>query len=131
MTKEEILNNQALSQHMLFFSPLNKHAVFEKSGIHYEEQKPGVRILDYGKAEFNYPAVEAESVTVKGWGGSMPGEYVLHRLENGEWQTVAEDVLPGFHYCDFFVDGVRTVNPMAPVGYGSFRVCNFFVEEVI
>ena len=126
MTKEEILNNQALSQHMLFFSPLNKHAVFEKSGIHYEEQKPGVRILDYGKAEFNYPAVEAESVTVKGWGGSMPGEYVLHRLENGEWQTVAEDVLPGFHYCDFFVDGVRTVNPMAPVGYGSFRVCNFF-----
>ena len=81
MTKDEILNNQALSQHMLFYSPLNKHAVFEKNGIHYEDQKPGVRILDYGKAEFNFPAVEAESVTVKGWGGSMPGEHALHRLE--------------------------------------------------
>jgi hypothetical protein len=81
MTKDEILNNQALSQHMLFYSPLNKHAVFEKTGIHYEDQKPGVRILDYGKAEFNFPAVEAESVTVKGWGGSMPGECALHRLE--------------------------------------------------
>ena len=126
MTKEEILSNQALSQHMLFFSPLNKHAVFEKGGIHYEDQKPGVRILDYGKAEFNFPAVEAGSVTVKGWGGSMPGEYALTKQPDGTWQTVAEDVLPGFHYCDFFVDGVRTVNPLAPVGYGSFRVCNFF-----
>ena len=63
MTKEEILNNQALGQHMLFFSPLNKHAVFEKTGIHYEDQKPGVRILDYGKAEFNFPAAEAKTVS--------------------------------------------------------------------
>ncbi len=126
MTKDEILNNQALSQHMLFFSPLNKHAVFEKGGIHYEDQKPGVRVLDYGKAEFNFPAVEAETVTVRGWGGSMPGEYALMKQPDGSWQAVAEDILPGFHYCDFFVDGVRTVNPLAPVGYGSFRVCNFF-----
>ena len=126
MTKEEILNNQALSQHMLFFSPLNKHAVFDKSGIHYEDQKPGVRVLDWGKAEFNFPAAEAETVTVKGWGGSMPGEYALRKQADGSWQAVAEDILPGFHYCDFFVDGVRTVNPLAPVGYGSFRVCNFF-----
>ena len=126
MTKDEILTNQALSQHMLFYSPLNKHAVFEGGHIRYEAQRPGVRVLDYGKAEFNFPPTEAETVTVKGWGGSMPGEYALARQEDGYWSCTAEDVLPGFHYCDFFVDGVRTVNPLAPVGYGSFRVCNFF-----
>ena len=89
MTKEEILSNQALSQHMLFFSPLNKHAVFEKGGIHYEDQAPGVRVLDYGKAEFNFPAAEAGSVTVKGWGGSMPGEYALQKQPDGTWRGTA------------------------------------------
>ena len=83
MTKDEILNNQALSQHMLFFSPLNKHAVFEKGGIHYEDQAPGVRALDYGRAEFSFPPTEAETVTVKGWGGSMQGEYALQRQPGG------------------------------------------------
>ena len=130
MTREEILRNQALDQHMLFFSPLNKKAVFERDGerprIYYVPEKPGVRVLDFGKAEFNFYAPEAITVTVKGWGGSMPQEYALQAVEKGYWQCVAEDVLPGFHYCDFFVDGVRTVNPLAPVGYGGFRVCNFF-----
>ena len=96
MTKDEILTNQALSQHMLFYSPLNKHAVFEGGHIRYEAQRPGVRVLDYGKAEFNFPPTEAETVTVKGWGGSMPGEYALARQEDGYWSCTAEDVLPGF-----------------------------------
>ncbi len=130
MTKEEILHNQALEQHMLFFSPLNKKAVFERSGgrpsIHYVEEKQGVRVLDYGKAEFNFLAPDAKSVTVKGWGGSMPNTYELQPVGDGYWQCVADDILPGFHYCDFYVDGVRTVNPLAPVGYGSFRIVNFF-----
>ena len=130
MTKEEILRNQALTQHMLFFSPLNKKPIFEmidgEPKIQYFDEKEGIRVLDYGKVEFNFLAPDAESVTVKGWGGSMPKEYALSKVENGYWQAVADDILPGFHYCDFYVDGVRTVNPLAPVGYGSFRVCNFF-----
>ena len=130
MTREEILHNQALEQHMLFFSPLNKKAVFERAGerprIYYVPVSPGVRALDYGKAEFNFYAPEARSVTVKGWGGSMPQELALEPVGEGYWRCVAEDILPGFHYCDFYVDGVRTVNPLAPVGYGGFRVCNFF-----
>ena len=130
MTKEEILNNQALNQSMLYYSPLNKKPVFSMEngfgGIHYIDEKPGIRVLDFGKAEFNYYAPDAERVSVKGWGGTMPQEYALEKKEDGYWQAVADDIQAGFHYCDFYVDGVRTVNPLAPVGYGSFRVCNFF-----
>ena len=132
MTKQEILNNQALQQHMLFFSPLNRKAQRDNSGpngrprLHYVEEKQGVKILDYGVAEFNFYAPEAKTVSVKGWGGSMPQQFDLHPTENGYWQCVGEGILPGFHYCDFYVDGVRTINQLAPVGYGGFRVVNFF-----
>ena len=130
MTKEEMIKNQALEQHILWWSPLNKKAVFDSAlgrpTIHYVEEKQGVRVLDYGKVEFNFLAPDAKSVTVKGWGGSMPGQYTLEKKENGYWQCIADDITPGFHYCDFFVDGVRTINTLAPVGYGGFRVCNYF-----
>ncbi|MBQ6445650.1 MAG: aspartate-semialdehyde dehydrogenase, partial [Clostridia bacterium] len=57
MTKEEILNNQALDEHILFFSPLGKRPVRVPSeggmpGIKYEKDRKGVQILDYGKAQF-------------------------------------------------------------------------------
>ena len=77
MTNEEMLKNQALEQHILWWSPLNKKAVFDSAlgrpTIHYVEEKQGVRVLDFGKVEFNFLAPDAGSVTVKGWGVSMPG----------------------------------------------------------
>ena len=52
MTKEEMLKNQALEQHILWWSPLNKKAVFDSAlgrpTIHYVEEKQGVRVLDAG-----------------------------------------------------------------------------------
>ena len=129
--KDPILQNQALSQHMLFFDPLNKKAVFEKQPdgrgrIYYADEKPGVEILDFGVARFNYYAPDAESVRVKGWGGSMSASYDLAPCGGGYWSCTAEDINPGFHYCDFYVNGVKTLNPLAPYGYGGFYVCNFF-----
>ena len=129
--KDSILHNQALSQHMLFFDPLNKKAVFEKGEngrgrIYYADEKPGVEILDFGTARFNYYAPDAESVRVKGWGGSMSASYDLAPCGDGYWSCTADDINPGFHYCDFYVNGVKTLNPLAPYGYGGFYVCNFF-----
>ena len=129
--KDPILQNQALSQHMLFFDPLNKKAVFEKrpdgrNRIYYADEKPGVEILDFGTARFNYYAPDAESVRVKGWGGSMAASYDLTPCGDGYWSCTADDINPGFHYCDFYVNGVKTLNPLAPYGYGGFYVCNFF-----
>lgn len=132
LTKEEILKNQALDQHMLFFHPLKKKVSKDpdepggKPYLHYVDDLVGIEILDYGKARFNFYAPDAETVSVKGWGGSMNCEYALTKGEDGVFTCVADDILPGFHYCEFYVDGVRTISTAAPVGYGSFRVCNFF-----
>ncbi len=132
MTKEEILNNQALDEHILFFSPLGKRPVRVPGeggmpGIKYEKDRKGVQILDYGKAQFNFRAPDAKTVTIKGWGGSLPQEFELKKEEDSDFfSCVADGILPGFHYCDFFVDGVRTVNDLAPIGYGDFRIANYF-----
>jgi len=130
MTKQEIINNQALNQHMLFFDPLNKKLAFgERDGkryMEYVDEKQGIKVLDFGKVEFNFIAPDAKSVEVAGWGGSMRQRYALEPVGDGYWQYVATDVNPGFHYCDFYVDGVKTINPLAPLGYGSFYVCNIF-----
>ena len=130
MKKEDILGNQALNQHALFFDPLDRRPVFStvdgKPHLHYVPEKPGVRALDYGRAEFNFHAPDAHSVCLKGWGGSMPGEYPLAPVGDGYWQAVVDGVAPGFHYCDFEVDGVRTINPLMPMGYGGFRPVNYF-----
>ena len=130
MTKEEMLKNQALNQHALFFDQLDKKPIFGTvngvPSLHYVEEKRGVKVLDFGKAEFNFFAPDAKSVRVVGWGGSMPGGFDLKSLGDGYWQAVVENIAPGFHYCDFEVDGVRTINPLAPMGYGGFRPVNYF-----
>ncbi|MBP1554718.1 MAG: hypothetical protein J6U30_01415, partial [Oscillospiraceae bacterium] len=93
----------------------------------YIKERKGVQILDYGKAQFNFRAPDAKTVTVKGWGGSLPQEFELTKEEDSDYfSCVADGILPGFHYCDFFVDGVRTVNDLAPIGYGDFRIANYF-----
>jgi|LSQX01.2.fsa_nt_gb enterochelin esterase-like enzyme len=130
MEKRDILENQALYQHALFFDPFDKKPIFEtvngQGRVRYEKEKQGIQVLDYGKAAFNFYAPDAKSVRVKGWGGSMPESYDLEPSENGYWYAEAEGIKPGFHYCDFEVDGVRTINVLAPMGYGSFRPVNFF-----
>lgn len=129
--KKELIDNLAITQHALFFDPLNKSPRFERkeSGetrITYIDEKPGVRIRDTGEVEFNYFAPAAKAVRVEGIGGSMPQGYDLQPVGDGFWQAVAADVAPGFHYHRYFVDGVQTVNPRAPFGYGCFETINFF-----
>ncbi len=131
MRREEIFRNQALNQHALFFDPLDRRPVFSgengKRSLHYVPQRPGMRVLDWGRAEFAFYAPEAGRVVLRGWGGSMPGEWTFSPAgEDGYRLCVVENLAPGFHYCDFEVDGVRTINPLLPVGYGGFRPVNFF-----
>ena len=129
--KKEIIENQALTQHALFFDPLNKSPIFEKEEngevrIHYVDDKPGVRVLENGDVEFNYYAPNAKSVRVEGIGGSMLQQYDMHPVGGGFWQAIAHDIAPGFHYHHYFVDGVQATNIKAPFGYGCFESINFF-----
>jgi len=133
LSNEEILKNQALDQHALFFHPLGMHATREPDEpggqpyLHYVKERAGVEILDFGKVKFNFKAPDAKEVVIKGWGGSMNASYTLEKEPDSDFfSCVADDINAGFHYFDCFVDGVLTMNPLAPAGYGGFRTCNFF-----
>ena len=127
---KELLDNQALFQHMLYFDPINQKRI---PGLDHRVRNekfkniPGARTLEDGKVEITYYAPEAGTVEVAGIGGSMPGRYPLQPSEDeGYWKVIIDDLPPGFHYHDFFVDGARAMNPRMPIGYGCSEAYNFF-----
>jgi len=133
LTNEEILKNQAITQHPMFYHPLGMHvtdAPDEPGGqryLHFIPMRLGVEVLDFGKVRFNVMAPNAKEVLVRGWGGSMKAVYTLEKEpDTGYFSAEVEGIAPGFHYFEIVVDGNPTVNQQASMGYGSFRVGNFF-----
>ena len=130
--KDPILQNQALAQHMLYFDQPRVKSLFEttpdgkRRRIGYADEREGAELLDFGRVRFNFYAPDAESVRMHGWGGSMPGDFDFQRDTDGYWSLELDNVQPGFHYCHFYVNGVKTLNQLMPFGYGGFTVCNFF-----
>lgn len=123
--------NQALELYPLFFDPIYKKAVFfEKDGkqsIGYVEDHRGVEVSESGDVTFSMHAPEAGRVEVAGVGGSMGNEKIaLHQEQDGYFTVTVSGINPGFHYHNWFVDGVKVVNPTAPVCYGCFGAINFF-----
>ena len=125
----EDIRNQAYYSYPLFFDDVLKNMIWgdrSKTGA-YRQMRHGAELLGGGKVRFNFLAPEgAETITVKGWGGSMPNEYSLKPDEDGYWSCTADDIRDGFHYCDFYVNGVKTPNVLMPYGYGGFTPVNFF-----
>jgi enterochelin esterase-like enzyme len=123
--------NQAATMQPLFFDPTGKRAMAEqkdgKLWIHYVEDRPGVEVHENGDVTFSMYAPQAASVEVAGVGGSMSREKVaLVKEDNGYFSGTVSGINPGFHYHQWFVDGVQVVNPKAPVCYGCFGSGNFF-----
>lgn len=121
--------NQAYYSYPLFFDDVHKELIWgdrSKTGA-YKPLRQGAEILPEGRVRLNFLAPEnAETITVKGWGGSMPDTYELKPDQDGYWSCVAENIRGGFHYCDFYVNGVKTPNILMPYGYGAFSPANFF-----
>ena len=131
----EQLENQALTMHALNFDSVNRRFDIyadpgEKVRGHYVMVKPGVKVLENGDVEFNFYAPEARTVEVAGCGGRMSDKKIpLQRVAEGEpgwWQVVVSDIPEGFHYHVYYVNGLQTLNALAPIGYGSFNPLNFF-----
>ena len=123
--------NQALELYPLFFDPIYKKAVFfeenGKQSIGYVEDRKGIDVSKEGDVTFSMHAPEAVSVEVAGVGGSMGnGRIVLNKDQDGYFSVTVSGINPGFHYHNWFVDGVKVVNPTAPVCYGCFGAINFF-----
>ena len=128
MYKENV-NNQAYYSYPLFFDDVHKELIMgdrSKTGA-YKPLRQGAELLGGGKVRFNFLAPEdAKTIVVKGWGGSMAGTYELKPDVDGYWSVTADDIRDGFHYCDFYVNGVKTPNVLMPYGYGGFNPVNFF-----
>lgn len=123
--------NQAISMYPLFFDPIYKRAVFEKRNgkefVRYEEERAGILAEENGAVTFCMYAPCAKTVEVAGLGGSMSRErIVLQREEDGYFSKTVTGIAPGFHYHEWFVDGVCVTNPKAPFCYGCFGAKNFF-----
>ena len=120
--------NPAYEEHALFFNPayMQMRLKGNEGPKHYLTPRGVSADLD-GNVTFTMYAPEAQSVGVSGLGGSYGGEIVpLQKGEDGYWTATYANVLPGFHYCHFYVDGKPAMNPQAPFGYGGHEVENFF-----
>jgi len=133
MIKKELLENQALNSHMLYFDPINR----QQNPTPPEnpmarmmvpvKNVPGIRTLPDGKVEVTYYAPNAKEVKIAGIGGSMPNSYDLAPAEDmpGYWRVLIDDLGPGFHYHKYFVDGVEAMHNQVPFGYGCGYVINY------
>ena len=123
--------NQALELYPLFFDPIYKKAQFSqqngKFSICYVDDKKGVSVNEAGDVTFSMYAPEAKSVEVAGISGSMSNEKIaLQKEQDGYFSVTVSGINPGFHYHNWFVDGVKVMNPAAPFCYGCFGATNFF-----
>ena len=122
--------NQAVTMHPLFFDPMYKKAVMEEKGgkpsICYRDDLWGARLEDNGDVTFTMHAPSAETVEVAGISGSMSRDRIALRKDGeGNFSARVSGIAPGFHYHNWFVDGVQVVNPLAPIAYGCFGATNF------
>lgn len=130
--KKEIVENQALHAHALFFDPVDRDLIFDTDPEgrpmgRYSKKYPGVQVLENGDAVFHFYAPDAKSVQVAGIGGTMGTDrYDMKPCGDGYWSVTVSGIGPGFHYHDYYVDGNRSCNDLTPLGYGCFRAINFF-----
>ena len=125
MIRKEILENQALKAHALFWDDPHRDLT-RATGTYYDLPK-GVEVLENGDVKFAYHAPDAKLVQVAGTGGSFPDTLIdMEKGEDGWWRVTVSGLESAFHFLNFYVDGTRALNPYMPYGYGFGRVMNFF-----
>ncbi len=88
-------------------------------------QKDVAEVHEDGSVTFRFFAPSAHSVAVGGFGGSFSSVPVDMRKDEEGWWSVRLNNLPaGFHYVNFFVDGVEVTNPLGRVAYGGHKTAN-------
>jgi len=134
--EKEYRENQSLFSSVMVYDQ-NRHIVrfkVDKNGnrVHESFTAPyGAVTLADGGMRFSFYASDAKTAEVRGLGGTFPGEkrHPLTKQDNGWFvgDVSPDEIEPGFHYHEYFVDGVRTFNPRVPFGYGCgsfFNICD-------
>ena len=126
---EEFLADRSFTERALAFNeqlPIGGPSG-TRLGIPGEAVPPAVRILPNGDALIQIYAPTAHEVQVR-----LPDSTLaLEKHADGFWRGTAPYTTPGFKQFFLLVDGVETLSPMAPVGFGYSRPCNYidFPEE--
>ena len=132
MLRKEILENQALTEHALFFDDPHRELIRENDANGRPNGRfitipKGVEVKENGDVEFAFHAPNAKCVQVSGAGGSFPEDrHDMVKGDDGWWRCTVRDLDSAFHFVNFYVDGTRCLNPYMPYGYGYGRVMNFF-----
>lgn len=124
MTK--LNENQALYAFPILYAPRGKWPEMRDPEHRMIERPTGYKQLENGDIELRFYAPYAKTVEVLGNPATMGfSKLEMDKGERGFWTKTISGVTPGFHYHSYLVDGVPTVNPMEPIGYGSFTPTNF------
>ena len=109
---ERFLTNQVFDSRSIGF---NRQLIPKAGagGVHENNEK-GYRVMPDGKVWVCFNGPDASEVTA-----GYPGNLVnLEKGDDGMWTGIIQYDEPGLKQLIFYVDGVRVVNPLAPIGYG-------------
>ena len=123
----EKIKNLALKSYPVFFNRLNMgiHSDGTLESLRYVDKTPGTTVYDDGTVEFAFFAPDAKSVEVCGVSGTLPKEHIELKKEEDGWFRKRVPVPAGFHYLNWFVDGVACANPEGMITYGCFENIGF------
>ena len=116
---ERFLTNQVFDSRAIGF---NRQLIPKASsgGVHDNDQV-GYKVMPDGKVWVCLNGPTANEVTA-----GYPGNIVsLEKGEDGMWTGIIQYEEPGLKQLIFCVDGVRVLNPLAPIGYGWGFPINF------
>ncbi|HPF86543.1 MAG TPA: alpha/beta hydrolase-fold protein [Candidatus Limiplasma sp.] len=124
-------DNEAIHSDGLFFDAVNlKMKLFRDAdgnvGPRHIFEHEAANVEDNGDVTFCFYAPQAREVAVSGFGGLMTDrKHLMTRDDEGYWSVRVQGIPAGFHYLNYFVDGVCVTNPLGRVAYGAHKTANF------
>ncbi len=110
---EKFLKNQVFDSSVIGFNRQLVPQFGPSTGVHTNKEI-GTEVLPDGSVNVKFYGPEANEVVA-----GYPDEWVkLVKDENGMWRGNVKYDEPGQKQLIFKVDGVRVINPLAPVGFG-------------
>ncbi len=117
----EVLQNRVYTSKALAFDPQAPGRL----GMSFEDLRQipvGATVLENGDVVLTLHAPTATTVTA----GAIEDEQInLTKGEDGVWSGVMPFKTPGPKALDWYVDGVKVMNPLAPIYFGYSRPVNY------
>jgi len=110
----EFLTNQVFDSRAIGFNRQLLSPQLIKGGT-YKDSNIGYKVLPDGKVWVCLDGPTAKEVTA-GYPNNMVN--LEKDEETGIWSGIIQYDAPGLKQLIFYVDGVRIINPLAPIGYG-------------